>query len=87
MNGQEALEILDAPGAEPFDLVLTDMWMPTMDGEGLIRANRKNPAHTSLRVIVETADVEFQGKAAAMGFNDILLMPVTTESLRKVVVV
>ena len=87
MNGQEALEILDAPGAEPFDLVLTDMWMPTMDGEGLIRAIRNNPAHSSLRVIVVTADVEFQGKAAAMGFNDILLKPVTTESLRKVVVV
>ena len=87
MNGQEALAILDAPGAVPFDLVLTDMWMPNMDGEGLIRAIRNNPAHSSLRVIVVTADVEFQGKAAEMGFNDILLKPVTTERLRKVVAV
>ena len=86
MNGHEALAILDAPDAEPFDLVLTDMWMPDMDGEGLVRALRKNPAHSSLRVIVVTADVEFRGKSAEMGFNGMLLKPVTTERLRKVVV-
>ena len=85
MNGHEALAILDAPDAEPFDLVLTDMWMPDMDGEGLVRAIRKNPVHSSLRVIVVTADVEFRGKSAEMGFNGMLLKPVTTERLRKVV--
>ena len=81
MDGQEALQALRAPGAAPFDLVLTDLWMPNLDGEGLVRAIRADPALASLRVVVVTADVELRGKAADMGFDDILLKPVTTESL------
>ncbi|MBR2837519.1 MAG: amino acid permease [Kiritimatiellae bacterium] len=83
MDGQEALDLLTAPGAKPFDFVFTDMWMPRLDGEGLIRAVRGNPALASLRVVAATADVECQGKYAEMGFDGILLKPITTEKLRK----
>ena len=83
-DGQEALSVLEAPGAKAFDLVLTDMWMPNMDGAGLIRAIRANPALASLRVVAVTADVESQTTYADMGFNDILLKPVTTAALGKV---
>ncbi len=82
-DGQEALEAMTAPGAVPFDLVLTDMWMPNLDGEGLVRAIRKDPAIASTRVVVVTADVEMRTKAVEMGFNDILLKPVTSERLAK----
>ena len=80
-DGKAALEVLEASGAEPFDLVLTDMWMPNLDGEGLIRAIRANPALASLRVVVVTADVEMRDKAADMGFDDTLFKPVTAEKL------
>jgi two-component system chemotaxis response regulator CheY len=86
MDGQEALAAMTAmtaPGSAPFDLVLTDMWMPNLDGEGLVRAIRKDPALASTRVIVVTADVEMRTKAVDMGFDDILLKPVTTERLAK----
>ena len=80
-DGQEALKVLEAPDAKPFDLVLTDMWMPNLDGAGLIRAIRANPALASLRVVAVTADVESQVTCAGMGFNGILLKPVTPEKL------
>ncbi|MBO7688898.1 MAG: response regulator, partial [Kiritimatiellae bacterium] len=82
-DGQEALKILEAPDARAFDLVLTDMWMPNLDGAGLIRAIRANPALASLRVVAVTADVESRVTCADMGFNAILLKPVTTDTLGK----
>jgi CheY-like chemotaxis protein len=84
MDGQEALTAMTAPDSPPFDLVLTDMWMPNLDGEGLVRAIRANPALASTRVIVVTADVELRTKAVEMGFDGILLKPVTRERLAKV---
>ena len=81
LDGQEALTALTAPDSQPFDLVLTDMWMPNLDGEGLVRAIRKDPALAPTRVIVVTADVEMRTKAGEMGFDDILLKPVTSAKL------
>ena len=81
MDGQEALTAMTAPDSSPFDLVLTDMWMPNLDGEGLVRAIRANPALAPTRVIVVTADVEMRTNAVEMGFDDILLKPVTSVKL------
>jgi signal transduction histidine kinase len=80
-DGQEALELLRSKGANSFDLVLTDMWMPRMDGEGLVKAIRADPSLSGLRVVVVTADVEFRAKFDAVGFDDLLLKPVTRASL------
>ena len=80
-DGEEALACLRAPGERPFDLVLTDMWMPRLDGAALVKALRADPALAGLRVIVVTADVEFRAKFAKLGFDGILLKPITTEKL------
>ena len=83
-NGQEALTILQAPGALPVDLVLTDMWMSELDGTGLVKAIRADPALAALRVIAVTADTEFQGKVEDLGFDGMLLKPVTLERLSNI---
>ena len=80
-DGVEALAALRASGAEPFDLMLTDIWMPNLDGEGLARAVRDDPALRGLRIVAVTADVEFPSKAAAAGFDGVLLKPVTADKL------
>ena len=80
-DGQQALELLNAPANPPFDLVFTDMWMPNLDGDALVRAIRDNPRLASIRVVIVTADVELQANAAALGFDAILLKPVTTDKL------
>ena len=80
-NGQEALELLRSKGTDGFDLVFSDMWMPILDGEGLVKAIRADPALSKLRVVVVTADVEFRASYAKTGFDDILLKPVTRDRL------
>ena len=82
-DGQDALKMLEAPESQAFDLVLTDMWMPNLDGTGLVRAIRANPQLASLRVIAVTADVESQAMYADMGFDGILLKPITAATLGK----
>jgi len=80
-NGQEALDLLRSRGAGAFDLVLSDLWMPQLDGEGLVKAIRADPALSKLRVVVVTADVEFRASYADAGFDGILLKPVTKDKL------
>ena len=84
-DGKEALSILEAPDAPKFDFVLTDMWMPEMDGEGLVRAIRANPKLSDLPVYVLTADVEMQKTFENVGFTGLLLKPVTFDGLRRIV--
>jgi len=81
-NGVAALDVLRKNKGRPFDLVLTDMWMPELDGEGLVREIRSDPALKGLRVYAVTADVERQKDYSEMGFTGILMKPVTFETLK-----
>lgn len=79
-NGREALEMLkDDPNV---DMVFTDLWMPEMDGRGLVQAVRADAKLSHLPVYLVTADVEIRGQTEADGFTDILLKPVKLETLR-----
>ena len=60
---------------------LTDMWMPEMDGEGLVKAIRASERLKSLPVYVVTADVEMQKRYEEVGFTGILLKPVTVATI------
>ncbi len=83
-DGQEAINRLSDPAKAPFDLVLTDMWMPNLDGEGLVKAIREDKHLALLAVYVVTADVELQKNFAEKGFTGIILKPVTFETLKPV---
>ena len=78
-NGVEALAKMKTT---TYDLVLTDLWMPEMDGERLVREIRKNAAWAELPVYAVTADVEAQKTAMKAGFTDVLLKPLTFEKLK-----
>ena len=81
-NGAEALKALDdAPDA--FDVILTDMLMPVMDGKDLIREIRKHERWKELRVYAVTADAEAQGTCGQLGFTGFLTKPITMDKLRK----
>ena len=79
-NGREALAALD--GNESFDLVLSDLWMPEVDGYGLVRAIRANARFSHLPVYLLTADVEARNQDESSGFTGILLKPITLEKLQ-----
>ena len=61
------------------------MWMPEMDGEGLVRAVRADERLAAIPVHVVTADTEMPGKFKQIGFDGILLKPVTVEKLREII--
>ncbi len=83
-DGREALDILTGPNEAPFDLVLSDMWMPRLDGEGFVRALRADARFASLPVYVLTADIEAQKTCTEIGFTGILLKPVTIDGLKSI---
>ena len=68
-NGQEALDVLTAK-PRSFDLVVTDIVMPVMDGYGLLKSIQSNPQLSHLPVIALTsfAQEESQEKAKSAGF-------------------
>ena len=84
-DGKQALAALEAPDAQAFDMVLTDMWMPELDGAGLVKAIRASEKLKSLPVHVVTADVELVKRHEEIGFTSILLKPITVDTIRPIV--
>lgn len=80
VDGQDAWNKLLA-SEKPFDLILTDMWMPKMDGKALVAKIRAEERFAGLPVYAVTADIEEKKTFAEHGFNGVLLKPLTIEKL------
>lgn len=78
-SGREVLEYLKTN--IPPDILLTDLWMPGMNGEDLARAIRANPAFSGMKIFAVTADTDNQANFNMELFDGILLKPVTLEKL------
>jgi signal transduction histidine kinase/CheY-like chemotaxis protein/PAS domain-containing protein len=76
VNGKDALNKIRT-SVKPFDLVLTDLWMPEMDGRVLLQELRADPRFQSLNVIAITADVDAKEECMKLGFSDVIFKPVT----------
>ena len=82
VDGQDAWEKI-ARSDTPFDLVLTDMWMPKMDGKELVAKIRSEKRFDDLPVYAVTADIEEKKTFEEHGFTGILLKPVTIDKLSR----
>ena len=84
MNGVEALEIMtrDQP-----DLVLSDLYMPGMNGDELCRNIKEDSLLSSIPVIIISSvdDKESQEKCRASGCDDILRKPYSKGALIDIV--
>ena len=80
--GKEALDLLDK---QPVDLILSDMWMPEMNGMQLSAEVKNNPRFTHVPIIAQTADVETSSNFDMSHFDAILLKPLTREKLSNMV--
>ena len=82
----DGMDGLDKLKAGEFDLVVTDLNMPNMDGLTMIRELRKLPAHTGVPVIFLTteSDGEIKQQAKAAGATGWLTKPFDPESLVKI---
>jgi two-component system, chemotaxis family, chemotaxis protein CheY len=83
VDGKDALAKL----AAPVNLVITDLNMPNLDGIGLIRSVRANPACKGIPIIMLTTESQEarkqEGKAA--GATGWIVKPFTTQQLLAVV--
>lgn len=79
-DGLEALEM--ARRALP-DLVLTDVWMPRMDGIQLVAAMKADPQLHRIPVVFLTAvaDAPHIAQAISAGAKHFLRKPISTEKL------
>ena len=80
VDGQDALEkIVDSE--KPFDLVLTDVWMPNMGGRELVTKIRADARFAGLPVYAVTADIEEKKTFSKHKFTGTLLKPLTIDKL------
>jgi two-component system chemotaxis response regulator CheY len=83
VDGLDALTKL----TNSIDLIITDLNMPNMDGIGLIRSVRSNPAYKGLPIVMLTtesqAERKQEGKAA--GATGWMVKPFTTQQILAVV--
>jgi two-component system chemotaxis response regulator CheY len=73
-HGAEGLACLNDAKQLPAIIIL-DLMMPVMDGIAFREAQRKNPAWTSIPVLVLSADRTSREKAEAMGARGYLQKP------------
>lgn len=73
--------------SEPFDLVVTDLNMPNMNGLEMIEELRKSPAHTGLPIIFLTTESDggLKTRAKAAGATGWMTKPFDPEQLVKIV--
>jgi len=87
-NGAEALIKLRAraTAGPPIDLILTDINMPVMDGEGLLRELKKDPQLCPIPVVVVSTDSTDQrvGDLMRQGATDYVRKPFPPERLGQV---
>ena len=67
------------------DLILSDMWMPEMNGAQLAAEVKGNPGTAHIPIVAQTADVETSGNFDMSHFDAIILKPLTKEKLSNMV--
>jgi CheY-like chemotaxis protein len=65
---------------QPFDLIILDLGLPTLDGRQVLKTIRENPAHSAVPVIVLTGSDDEEDEVALMdeGADDYLRKPIAT---------
>jgi len=77
-DGVEALAAIDAAS---FDLVLTDLRMPRMDGIGLLRALRERGDEVPVIVLTAYGTIETAVEAMKLGAADYIIRPFEIETV------
>jgi two-component system, chemotaxis family, chemotaxis protein CheY len=81
-NGREALKRVET---EPIDFVITDWYMPEMNGLEFLRTLRRNESTRDVPIVIVTANASKKDVAQAvkLGVNAYVLKPFTAEFLRE----
>jgi DNA-binding NtrC family response regulator len=79
-DGQQAVELLDR---EVFDVLITDLKMPRLDGMELLKRLKANPEHEDVAVILMTAygSIPVAVEAMKLGAFDFVTKPFRNEDV------
>jgi two-component system chemotaxis response regulator CheY len=80
-NGREALDRL---ATEQVDVVITDWYMPEMNGLDFVKSLRNTPATSHIPIVIVTANAASDDiqHALELGVNSYILKPFTVETMR-----
>lgn len=81
-NGQAALDKIEQDG---FDMVITDLKMPGMDGFQLVQELKSRKAELPVIMVTGYATIETAVKALRIGVEDYVTKPFNVDELRKVI--
>jgi len=84
IDGQDGLKVLPQ---QPVDVIITDINMPKLDGYGVIRAVRSDPAYNETPILVLSTEAEQGSKdiASEAGANGWIVKPFDPEGLIKLI--
>jgi two-component system chemotaxis response regulator CheY len=84
-DGLEGLESLD--GNDRFDLIITDINMPRLDGFGFIERARQHPTHRTTPILVLSTESSEDKKARARnaGASGWIVKPFNSDTLLRAV--
>lgn len=82
----DGLDGLNKAKSADFDLIVTDLNMPNMNGLAMIEALRQSPAHTGIPIIFLTteSDADMKSRAKAAGATGWITKPFDPEQLVKI---
>lgn len=82
----DGLDGLNKAKAGSFDMIVTDLNMPNMNGLSMIEALRGSPAHTGIPIIFLTteSDADMKGRAKAAGATGWITKPFDPDQLVKI---
>ena len=85
VTAHDGLEALEKMQQQHFHLVLSDIWMPNMDGFGLVEKIRQDESLKDIPVFAITADASSINDGRAKLFSSIVLKPISTAKLQEIV--
>jgi two-component system chemotaxis response regulator CheY len=87
VEANDGVDGLKKLSAEKFDLILTDINMPIMDGLKLVSMVRNDPNYKETPIIVITTEgaIEDRERALALGANEYITKPIQTMKILETV--
>jgi CheY-like chemotaxis protein len=85
VTAADGVEALERMPAEKFDLIITDLNMPDMDGFEFIRSIRDTPEYRDIPIIVLSSMTDLKNKdyALELGAVAFLEKPLSTEAIQR----
>ncbi|MFA5073627.1 MAG: response regulator [Nitrospirota bacterium] len=87
IEANDGIDALKKLSTQKFDIILTDINMPIMDGLKLVSMVRNDPVHQSIPIVIITTEgaEEDRKRGLALGANAYIAKPIQTADLLTIV--